>query len=493
MAQLRKRIPLVGCAFLNQGDLFKLSVDAMKEEQKMHFSLIKTFGYFIGGLWTSWGGRKRIEAKQLSRLRRLVKKVRQDSPLFTELYSNFPESSRIELHDLPVTFKTDLMKDFDRWLTIRTLTLDQARAHMADMKNIGVPIEGVVVFRTSGTSGEPAVIVLPASHWEYVLGISFARMEKNKINLALKARKAGFNVSIAGGNGHFGGIGVNKVFQNILPRSFQNFPFVAAEQPLDQLIKQLNNMKKVASITTYPSVLMILTKEKEAGRLKIEPLVIKVAGETLTHEAKERAQQAFSSLECPIINAYATTECLFIAHECSFGRQHVCEDWVILEPVDTNLRPVPDGTLSDKTLLTVLSNHVQPFIRYELGDRLRFYKDACSCGSPFRSFQVEGRQATLIHIGDVNLSPLIFDLEHERARHIQLVQLHEKVFEVRAELADPKDSDTIFDQIIQSIRNIFEENGLPEVEVKRSAAPPQLTASGKFHAVLPLKQQRGNP
>lgn len=454
----------------------------------MYFSLIKTLGYFIGGLWTAWGGRKRIEAKQLSRVRRLVKKARQDSPLFKELYKNLPESDCIELHDLPATFKIDLMKDFDRWLTIRTLTLAQAQAHMADMKNLGVPIEGVVVFRTSGTSGDPAVIVLPASHWEFVLGISFARMEKNQIKLVLKARKAGLNVSIAGGNGHFGGIGVNKLFQNILPRIFRHFPFVAAEQPLDQLIKQLNDMQNVASITTYPSVLAILTKEKEAGRLKIEPLAIKVAGETLTSEAKDRAQKAFSSLEYPIISAYATTECLFIAHECSFGRQHVCEDWVILEPVDTNMKPVPDGTLSDKALLTVLSNHVQPFIRYELDDRLRFYKDACSCGSPFRSFQIEGRQATLIHVGDITLSALIFDLENEQARHIQLVQLEEKVFEVRAEFTNPEDSDTIFDQIIWSVKKVFEENGLPEVEIKESAASPQLTASGKFHAVLPLKK-----
>ena len=433
----------------------------------MHFSLFRAFGYFIGGIWTSWGGRRRIEAKQLSRLRRLVKEVRRESPLFKELYRNLPQSHHIILQDLPVTFKTDLMKDFDRWLTIRTLTLNQARAHMEDMKNLGVPIEGVVVFRTSGTSGEPAVIVLPPSHWEYVLGISFARMETNQIKLVFKARKAGFNVSIAGGNGHFGGIGVNKLFKNILPRSFQHFPFVAAEKPLEQLIKQLNDMKNVATITTYPSVLMILTKEKEAGRLQIEPLVIKVAGETLTDEAKMRAQKAFPSLEYPIINAYATTECLFIAHECSYGRQHVCEDWVILEPVDIIMKPVPDGTLSDKALLTVLSNHVQPFIRYELGDRLRFYKDACPCGSPFRSFQVEGRQATLIHIGDVNLSPLIFDLEHERAQRVQLVQLNEKVFEVRAELTSTVDSDTIFDEIIQSVRNVFDENGLPEVELKR--------------------------
>jgi phenylacetate-CoA ligase len=454
----------------------------------LFFNYFKALGYFVGGHWTSWGGRRRIEAKQLRNLRRLVKKVRKNSPLFQRLYAGLPESSSIELKDLPVTYKRELMSDFDDWLTIRTLTLTQARAHIADMKNLAVPIEGVVVFRTSGTSGEPAVIVLPASHLEFVLGISFARMEKNQIRLMMKARKAGLNVSIAGGNGHFGGIGVNKLFRDILPGSKRHFPFISAEQPLDKLVKQLNDMQNVASITTYPSVLTILTKEKEAGRLNIEPLAIKVAGETLTDELKDRAQRAFSSLECPVINAYATTECLFIAQECSFGRQHVAEDWVILEPVDKNMRPVPDGTLSDKALLTVLSNDVQPFIRYVLGDRLRFYKDPCPCGSPFRSFQVEGRQATLIHVGEVTLSPLIFDLEHERAQRSQLVQVKEDEFEIRVDLLDKDDSDKVFEDLIKSVMHIFEENGLSQVKVKKASAPPKLTASGKFCEVLPLKK-----
>ena len=177
-----------------------------------------------------------------------------------------------------------------------------------------------------------------------------------------------------------------------------------------------------------------------------------------------------------------------MAFECDCGRQHVPEDWVILEAVDKNMQPVPDGSLSETALLTVLANDVQPFIRYDIGDRLRFYRDPCACGSPFRSFQVEGRQATLIHIGQVTLSPLVFDLEHERAQRIQLVQLAEKVFEVRAELTNPEDTDTVLDQIIRSTRKVFEENGLCEVEIRRSSTPPQLTASGKFHEILSLKK-----
>jgi phenylacetate-CoA ligase len=165
----------------------------------------------------------------------------------------------------------------------------------------------------------------------------------------------------------------------------------------------------------------------------------------------------------------------------------VNEDWVILEAVDEAMRPVPDGTLSATVLLTVLANDVQPFIRYDLGDCFRFYTDPCPCGSPFRSFQVEGREATLVRVGGVTLSPLVFDLEHEHARRIQLVQTSERDFEVRIELADEAAAGVVFEEVIQSVKRVFRDNGLEDVAVRESQAPPELTASGKFHEVLPLR------
>ena len=453
----------------------------------MHFSLMKTLGYFIGGLWTAWGGRKRIEAKQLSRLRRLVQKARQDSPLFKELYRGLPESDRIELHDLPATSKSDLMRDFDRWLTDRTLTLAQAREHMSDMKNLGVPIGQYAVFRTSGTSGEPAVIVFPSSVLECIFGIFLARLSRRQLIVERKIRKTGAAIVITGGNGHFAGVGFNTLLQNVAPHLARRSTFIAAELPIERVVKQLNEIPNVASMITYPSMLAILTREKEANRLTIEPKFLKVAGETFTPELRLRVRRAFPSLEWDIIDGYGCTECLCLAFECERGRQHVPEDWVILEAVNKNMQPVPDGSLSETALLTVLANDVQPFIRYDIGDRVRFYRDPCACGSPFRSFQVEGRQATLIHVGEVTLSALAFDLEHDHAQRTQLVQLAEKAFEVRAELTNPEDADTVFDHIIRSTRKVFEENGLSEVEIRRSSAPPQLTASGKFHEIVSLK------
>ncbi|MBE0656861.1 MAG: phenylacetate--CoA ligase family protein [Bryobacteraceae bacterium] len=455
----------------------------------MRTSLLRTLGYFTGGLWTAWGGRKRIEARQLRNLRRLVEKVRRDSPLFHRLYADLRPSSEIELLDLPVTRKPDLMRDFDHWLTIRSLPLDRAHEHLRDIRNVGVPIDDVAVFQTSGTSGEPAVIVLSASFVEYAYGIMMARFERYHWKLIREVRKLGVRVTITGGNGHFAGNGFHKLVQRLYPGLAKGLGliFIEAEQPIDRLVDRLNAIPNIAWIVTYPSMLTILVKEKEAGRLKIEPVLFTTGGETLTDNLRERVRRAFPSLKYDILDPYGCTECLLLSFECSRGRKHLNEDWVILEAVDEAMRPVPDGTLSTTALLTVLANDVQPFIRYDLGDCVRFHTDPCPCGSPFRSFQVEGREATLVHVGEVTLSPLVFDLEHERARRIQLAQVSERDFEVRIDLADEAVAEVVFEEVIHSVKRVFRDNGLEDVAVTESQALPEQTASGKFLEVLPLR------
>jgi len=453
----------------------------------MRFSVLRTLGYLAGGLWTAWGGRNRIEARQLRNLRRLVEKARRDSPLFQRLYSDRPAASEIELHDLPVTRKPNLMAEFDDWLTIRSLPLDRARDHLRDIRKLGMPIDDVAIFQTSGTSGDPAVVVLPSSFLEYSFGISMARFDRHHWKLVREIRKLGVRVTITGGNGHFAGVGFNKLVRHLQPRLAGVLTFIEAEQSIGRLVEQLNAIPRVSSISTYPSMLTILAKEKEAGRLQIEPVVISTGGETLTDDLRARVRRAFPSLKYGILDTYGCTECLALSFECSCGRKHVNEDWVILEAVDEAMRPVPDGTLSATVLLTVLANDVQPFIRYDLGDRVRFHTDPCPCGSPFRSFQVEGREATLVRVGEVTLSPLVFDLEHERARRIQLVQTSERDFEVRIELADEAAAGDVFEEVIQSVKRVFRDNGLENVAVTESQAPPELTASGKFHEVLSLR------
>jgi hypothetical protein len=91
-----------------------------------------------------------------------------------------------------------MMRDFDDWLTIRDLPLTRAREHLRDIDKLGMPIDDVAVFRTSGTSGEPAVIVWPSAFLEYLYGITLARLDRSQLMITHEARKAGLDVTITG-------------------------------------------------------------------------------------------------------------------------------------------------------------------------------------------------------------------------------------------------------------------------------------------------------
>ena len=188
-----------------------------------------------------------------------------------------------------------------------SLTLAQAREHMESMDNLGVPIGRHAVFRTSGSSGEPAVIVMTSSLLEFIFGLSLARLTTRQLLLEKKLQRQGVMVIISGGNGHFAGVGMYPLMQRLAPRLARELTFIPAEQAIEATVAELNALENVTAMLTYPSMLSILTREKEAGRLKIEPKLFKVAGETFTPELRERVLRVFPSLGHGIVDVYGCT------------------------------------------------------------------------------------------------------------------------------------------------------------------------------------------
>ena len=107
-------------------------------------------------------------------------------------------------------------------------------------------------------------------------------------------------------------------------------------------------------------------------------------------------QQQFG---CPVVNSYGASEFLSLACECRCGRLHLNADWVILETVDEAGAAVPADQAGATTLLTNLANHVQPLIRYDIGDRVTLRSEACACGSSLPVIDVEGRCDDTLRLG----------------------------------------------------------------------------------------------
>jgi phenylacetate-coenzyme A ligase PaaK-like adenylate-forming protein len=91
---------------------------------------------------------------------------------------------------------------------------------------------------------------------------------------------------------------------------------------------------------------------------------------------------------CRVRNSYGVGV-LPIAWECPSGcaRQHRLGH----PRADRRAgRPVPGTRLH--RVLTNLANHVQPLIRYDLGDSITLEPEPCACGSGMPALVVEGRQ-----------------------------------------------------------------------------------------------------
>ena len=183
-----------------------------------------------------------------------------------------------------------------------------------------------------------------------------------------------------------------------------------ASQPIDQIVAALNDFAP-DSLVGYASILRALADEQTAGRLRIRPRAIMSASEVLTTDARERIDAAFGVAPS---NVYAATETAGIASECRQGHLHRYEDLVMAEIVDEENRPVPDGEIGAKLLVTVLSSRTQPLIRYELSDRV-----AAAPGLPkdlpFANLsRIEGREEEVLTLTGVSVHPNVFHGALER-------------------------------------------------------------------------------
>ncbi|MBQ9322939.1 MAG: phenylacetate--CoA ligase family protein, partial [Clostridia bacterium] len=187
---------------------------------------------------------------------------------------------------------------------------------------------------------------------------------------------------------------------------------------------------------------------------------------------------------CYVQTHYSCTEGGEIACECREGHLHINEDWVILEPVDREGRPVAPGVRSDRVFITNLSNRIQPFIRYELTDRVIVHEEPCPCGRTTRWLEIEGRTDDILTFsGGVSVAPMsLYKVLEEvpKVRRFQLVQRSPDVLELRL-AADDRGS--AFQTAKGELRSFFESKGL-SVEILLADDLPQADpVSGKFKHV----------
>lgn len=331
-----------------------------------------------------------LAARQSARLAKLLDAAAQGSRVYRERLQG-KTLGDTPLIALPSISKSELMARFDDWVTDPQLRLSELRAFTADPQRIGAPYLGkYLIWESSGTGHEPGVFVQDARAMAVydaleALRRSTPRSLQRWFDPLLVTERIAF---VGATSGHFASFVSMQRLRQLNPWMTQALGCFSILQSTSTLVEQLNAFAPTV-IATYPTVAALLADEACRGALHFAPKEVWTGGETLSAAVRKRVALA---LRCTVRNSYGASEFLSIGWECSHGQMHANTDWVILEPVDEQGRPMPVGQPSYSTLLTNLANHVQPLIRYDLGDQITVRHERCECGSPLPVIEVQGRR-----------------------------------------------------------------------------------------------------
>jgi len=433
-----------------------------------------------------------IARRRDRRLATLVAHARSRSAFYRELYAKVPASGW-SLTDLPPTSKRDLMAAFDGWVTDPGITRAGLEAFIADPSRVGVPYgDGLFVSTTSGTTGHPALIVHDRRAVAVFRAMTIVRVDMAWLSAwdwVTLVRRGLRWAGIVGTGAHFAGTGWLEFERHRNPVYRRAFRTVSVQQPLARLVETLNAFDP-AIITGYPSALELLAGEQVAGRLRVRPIAVETAGESMSPGSRATVAAAFG---CHVHDVYASTEFQAMAMDCPAGWLHVNSDWVVLEPVDAGFRPTPAGQPSHTVLLTNLADRLQPIIRYDLGDSVVARPDPCPCGSPFPAIRVEGRRDDVLRLMGrdgriVAVLPLAIGAALESARGVrrgQIVQAGPSALRLRLEPEPGAPTEEVWAAVMGNLRAYLDDQGLAGVELVRAdEAPAQTPTSGKFRQVI---------
>ncbi|MHB1133905.1 MAG: phenylacetate--CoA ligase family protein [Chloroflexota bacterium] len=449
----------------------------------------------MGTAWDAWrttrAGQEGIAARQRARLSELLGQARAHSPFYRELYKDLPD--RVEdIRQLPVVTKRQLMANFDDWVTDPQVKYDELRAFIDDKSRVGELYRGkYLACTTSGTTGTPAVLLQDQRVLAVVGALNLARTVPAWLSPGSLLKMLGRGAKTAAvwaTGGHYLGLAMLKRQLIERPSRASRMRVFPVLSPLAQIVAELNAYQP-AMLNGYATAISLLAQEQEAGRLKIKPVLVLTSSESLPPVERERIAAAFGAI---VRDNYGSSEFVAIGYDCGHGWLHVHADWVILEPVDENYQPVQPGQTSSSVLLTNLANHVQPIIRYELGDRITVRPDRCPCGSPLPAIRVEGRTDDILRFASptgetIPVLPLALWAtvkETPGINRFQLIQTSPSRLDVRLEAAAPEERQAVWLSVRERLLAFLGTQGVADVSVELLPEPPlRDPRSGKYRHV----------
>ncbi len=379
------------------------------------------------------------ERLQLTRLQKIIKRAYENVPFYRKRFEEkgiTPEDIKTlkDIEKLPLTTKDDLREAYPFGM-------------------FAVPRKEIIELHTSsGTTGKPTV----SGYTKKDIGIWSECMARGLTMFGateddILQNTHGYGLFTGGFGVHYG---AQKIGLTVIPIS------------TGQTKRQIEIMKDFnASIVIFtPSYGLYLAEVAEEEGLNTKELNLKAIGfgaEMWTEEMRQEIQKRFNA---PAYNIYGLTEIMGpgIALECKeHNGLHIMEDHFYPEIIDSEtLQTLPEGEKGE-LVLTTLTRHGMPIIRFRTKDVTALRRAECSCGRTLiKMDRITGRTDDMLKIRGV----AVFPSQIEKALlkidglepHYQIIvsrPQHMDVLEVQVEASPELFSDEI-KELVGIKRNI---------------------------------------
>ncbi len=327
---------------------------------------------------SQWWKAPQLEQLRVQRLRTLLTEIGQQVPYYQQLFQaqGFDPAS--------VTSVADLRR-------LPFLTKALIRAHTDALKHPAA--RSLARFNTGGSSGEPLIFFIGkerVSHdvaakwratrwWDVDIGDPETVVWGSPIELGAQDR-------------------VRRVRDAML-RTELLPAFEMSDAKVDGFLADIRR-RRPRMLFGYPSALTHIARHAEKRGVAMNDLGIRVAfvtSERLYDDQRATISRVFG---CRVANGYGGRDAGFIAHECPSGGMHLTAEDIIVELVDAQGQPVPDGSPGE-IVVTHLATRDFPFVRYRTGDVAVLDTAACPCGRGLPMLkEIQGRTTDFVVAAD---------------------------------------------------------------------------------------------
>ncbi|TPQ29599.1 phenylacetate--CoA ligase family protein [Methylomonas koyamae] len=305
---------------------------------------------------SQWWSPQQIRQAQLKTLRLFLSDVQAHVPYYRQLFAELGlDVTQIELSELS---------------RLPLLTKAEIRQHLPEMS--ADDAEGLARFNTGGSSGEPLIFYIGRRRVSHDVAAKWRATRWWGVDIGDP------EAVIWGSPIELGAQDKIRLLRDKLLRTHLIPAFEMSAEKVDDFIRQLQQIRP-KMLFGYPSALAHIAGRAEQTGVRLDNLGVKVAfvtSERLYDHQREKIESVFG---CPVANGYGGRDAGFIAHQCPHGGMHITAEDIIVEIVDKDGKPLPNGELGE-IVVTHLATRDFPFIRYRTGDMGILSEKMCGCG-----------------------------------------------------------------------------------------------------------------